>query len=176
VNQGQNLDETDDPYYSLARCKRIQNPSIRPDLLGVELEDANLSFAYLSYADPRHADLSGTKLHRATLRHADLSSTKLQKADLAEADLSFSILQGADLGGADLDDALLDPDAIETRKKRFSGGVSYLEKLALRFFPRSKRKDRRLTDKENEPDGSANHLWPQAPNASLQKGTTSASP
>jgi hypothetical protein len=156
---------------------RIQNPSVRPDLLGVELADVNLTLAYLSYADLRHSDLNRTNLHRATLRYADLSSASLQKADLSKADLSFAVLQGADLSGAvlrdaklrganlrgaclkdadfrgaDLTDALTDPNAIEGRKEGFRGGVGYLEKLALRLFPRAKEKDQRMTEGDTEPD------------------------
>jgi hypothetical protein len=145
---------------------RIEHPDIRPDLRGVELTDANLSSAYLSYTDLSHADLSRTNLHHATLRYADLSSTILQKADLSGADLSYSILTGtdftgailhnaklkganligailkdADLRGVDLAKALIDPKAIEGRKKRFRAGVQYIEKLALGLFARAKRTD-----------------------------------
>jgi len=84
---------------------RLENPSIRPDLLGVELADANLSFANLSYADIRQANLSGANLRHANLRHADLHSTNLQKADLREADLCGSILSRADLSGSILNGA-----------------------------------------------------------------------
>jgi len=162
---------------------RIENPSICPDFLGVELAEANLSFAYLSYADLSHADLSRTNLHHATLRHADLSLTSLRNADLSEADLSYSIIKGADLRGAilrnaklrgtnllganlkdadlrgaDLTDALIDPNAIEGQQKRFGGGVSYLEKLALDLFARAKRKAHRLVDGATEPHHSGKHI------------------
>ncbi len=135
---------------------RIENPSVRPDLLGVELPDVDLSFAYLTYTDLRRADLSRTNLHHATLRHADLTSANLQNADLHDADLSYSILQGADLTGAilrnarlcgadlrgaclreadlrgaNLKETLFDPDAVEAHKNWIAGGVGYLEKLAL---------------------------------------------
>ena len=162
---------------------RLENPSIRPDLLGVDLADANLSFANLSYADISHADLSRTNLHHANLRHADLSSTNFQKADLSEADLSGSILNGADLSGAilrdtklcnanligtnlknvnlkgaDLGGVLIDPEAIERKKMRLSRGVSYLEKLALGLFTRAKRNDPLQVNRGDKPHRSDKHI------------------
>ena len=162
---------------------RIENPSIRPDFRGVELAEANLSFAYLSYTDLSHSDLSRTNLHHATLRHADLSSTRLQRADLSEADLSYSDLTGADLSGAtlrnarlfgailrnanlndadlrgaDLDDALNNPEAIEGRKTKFSGGISRIEKLALGLFARATGKNHLLLDGGTKPHRSGKHI------------------
>jgi len=146
---------------------RIENPSIRPDLSGVELPEANLSFANLSYADISHADLSRANLHHANLRHADLSSTNLRKAELTEADLSFSILQGTDLRGAILGNAklrgthligaLIDQNATEGQEKRVRGGVSKLEKLALRLFARKKRKDHRQVNGDTKTHRSDKH-------------------
>jgi hypothetical protein len=158
---------------------RLENPSVRPDFLGVELTDVDLSFANMSYADLSHADLSRTNLRHATLRHSDLSSTRLQKADLTESDLSFSILRGADLRGAILRNANLrgtdlvgaklkdadlrgaeitdiqcDPNVIAEQKRRFGGGVSYLEKLALGLFTRVKGKHLQMPDQGAE----ARHL------------------
>ncbi len=162
---------------------RIEHPNTLPDLLGVELADANLSFADLSHADLSHANLSGTNLHHATLERADLSSTSLQKADLSEADLSYSILKGADLRGAilrdarlcgtnligaklkdadlrgaDLTDALIYPKAIERQEKRSSGVVSRLEKLALGLLAHAKRKDRPSLDAGTEPPRSGERI------------------
>lgn len=162
---------------------RIENPSIRPDLFGAELADANLSFANMSYADISHADLSRTNLHHVNLRHADLSSTSLRRADLSEADLSGSILRGADLSGAnlrnaklreanlidanlknadlrgvDLVDALMDPEAVEGQKIRSSGGISYLEKLALSLFARAKGKDHLRVHGGTKPHRSGKHI------------------
>jgi len=167
---------------------RIENPNILPDFLGVELVDINLSFAYLSRADISHADLSRTNLHHATLQYTDLSLTSLRNADLSEADLSYSILKGADLTGAilrdanlrganlsgaslkgadlrgaNLADALVDPEAIEGQKRRSSGGVSRLEKLALGLFAytkfaRAKGKDWLLLVKGTAPPRSGNHI------------------
>lgn len=145
---------------------RLENPSVRPDLSGVELAGVNLSFANMSNADINHADLSRTNLQHANLRHADLCSTNLQGADLSEADLSGAILTGADLNGAilhhtkllnavligtdlkiahlnraDLAGALLDPITVEGRKAVVRGEISCIEKIALGLFKRSKRKD-----------------------------------
>jgi hypothetical protein len=162
---------------------RLENPSIRPDLLGVELEDANLSFANLSYSDISHANLSRANLHHANLRHADLSSTNLQKADLSEADLSGSILNGADLSGAilrdaklcqamligvslenvnlkevDLEGSLIGPEAKEGKKNRFGRGVSRLEKFALGLFARAIGKGHLRVNRENKPHRSGKHV------------------
>jgi uncharacterized protein YjbI with pentapeptide repeats len=162
---------------------RLENPSIRPDLLGVELVEANLSFANLSNADIRHADLSRANLHHANLRHADLSSTNLQQADLSEADLSGSILKGADLSGAILRDAklrkanligasfknvnlrgvnlagvLLDPEAIGGKKIRSSRGVSNLEKFALGLFAHAKGKEHPRVNGGTKPHRSLRHI------------------
>ena len=162
---------------------RIENPSIRPNLLGVELADTNLSYAYLSYADLSHADLSRTNLHHATLRYADLSSARLQGADLSEADLSYAVfhhtdlkgailrnaklhganlvgadLTDADLSGADLAEALLDTHVSGKRRKRFSEGVSYLEKLAMGLFSRSKDKDLHPPERDAKPHPSDKRL------------------
>ena len=162
---------------------RLENPSIRPDLLGVEFADANLSFANMSYADISHANLSRTNLHHANLRHADLSSTNLRGADLSEADLTGSILEGADLSGAilrkaklpkanligasfknvnlrgmDLGGVLIDPEAIQGQKMGLSRGVSYLEKLALGLFPGAKGKDRLRVNGGAKPHRSGKHI------------------
>lgn len=71
-------------------------------------------------------DLSYSILKGADLRGAILCSAKLRGANLIGASL-----EDADLRGADLIGALIDPKSIEGQKKGFSGGVSYLEKLAL---------------------------------------------
>ena len=61
-------------------------------LIGVELEDADLSYAYLRKAH----------LRKAVLRDANLEGAKLQEADLQRADLRGANLQDADLQKADL--------------------------------------------------------------------------
>jgi hypothetical protein len=162
---------------------RIENPSIRPDLLEIDLSGANLSCANMSYADISRADLSRTNLYHANLRHADLSSTNLRGADLSKADLTGSFLKGADLSGAilrdailreanliganlkhadlrgaDLANALIDPEAIEEHKISPGGGISYFEKLALGLFARAKGKLHLPMDSGTKPHRSGKHI------------------
>src|SRR5258708_38514552 len=81
---------------------RKQHPSLRPDLSGADLSNADLSFATqggailrevfdwgidLSEADLSGADLSGANLRRASLRQANLSGASLNHAYLNEANL-----------------------------------------------------------------------------------------
>jgi hypothetical protein len=58
---------------------------------------AILSYANLSYADLRGADLRHANLSYANLRGADLSHAYLSDADLSDAILRYAILSGADL-------------------------------------------------------------------------------
>jgi uncharacterized protein YjbI with pentapeptide repeats len=91
---------------------RKRNPSMDPDLSGVNLWGANLSGADLSGADLSgvdfsRVDLSGTNLSRANLWGVDLSGVDLSEVDLSEAilsgvDLSEAILSEANLSGVDL--------------------------------------------------------------------------
>jgi hypothetical protein len=152
---------------------RLENPSVRPDLSGVELADANLSFANLSYADIRHANLSRTNLHHANLRHADLIETDLSGSILDGADLSGASLRdaklrkanliganldNANLKGADLEGVLIDTECVEGKKIGFGGGVSYLEKIALGLFARWKGKDHLHVKRETKPHRSDKHI------------------
>ena len=68
---------------------------------------ADLTGAYLSWADLYRADLTGANLYRADLFRADLSEANLSKADLTGAYLSGANLTGANLSKADLTGANL---------------------------------------------------------------------
>ena len=75
------------------------------NLRNADLSDANLSYANLRNADLRNADLFGTNLSGADLRNANLSGADLSGANLSGADLSCADLFGADLRNANLSDA-----------------------------------------------------------------------
>ena len=81
---------------------REENPDIRPDLSGADLNGVYLLRADLSGAKLIRADLSGAKLIRADLSGAHLSGADLSGAYLREASLFDADLNGADLRGADL--------------------------------------------------------------------------
>ena len=126
---------------------------------GWNLHEANLSGlglggADLSGADLSEADLSGADLSYSTLKGTDLEGAILQDAKLRGTNLIGANLKDADFRGADLTHALIDPNAIEGQKRRFSRGVSYLEKLALGLFARAKRKDHSQPDKSTNPSSS----------------------
>jgi hypothetical protein len=91
---------------------RDLNPSIHPDLSGLDLFEANLNEANLALVDLSRTNLSGAELRdailfRANLSGADLSMANLRGAKLLEANLSGANLTGArlletDFSGADL--------------------------------------------------------------------------
>ena len=63
---------------------REKKPSIRPDLRGANLREANLTEALLTGADLRWANLSRADLSGANLSAADLSGTIFGAVDLSE--------------------------------------------------------------------------------------------
>lgn len=96
---------------------RMENNTVRPDLIEanlhradlseVNLSRANLSRATLDRADLAYADLSEANLHQANLIEADLVWANLSKASLSSAvleaaDFSWANLSEADLREADL--------------------------------------------------------------------------
>jgi len=102
---------------------REENPDTRPDLneanlSGAYLSGANLSRAYLigtdlskadlSWADLSRADLSRANLSRAHLIRANLHRATLSGADLSEADLPWATFSRADLKAANLERALVE--------------------------------------------------------------------
>jgi len=101
---------------------RKQHPSLRPDLSGANLSDADLSFATqggailrevfdwgtdLSEANLSGADLSGANLSGANLRGAELAEVSLEETDLSGANLSSASLGGVSLVRANLSKANL---------------------------------------------------------------------
>jgi uncharacterized protein YjbI with pentapeptide repeats len=86
---------------------RKQEPTIRPDLSGIDLANKDLGGADLSNADLRNVDL-----RKAYLFSADPTGTDFIGADLSEANLISALLvgahgQGAHLQGAYLNEAYL---------------------------------------------------------------------
>ena len=80
------------------------------NLSDADLRDANLSRTNLRYADICRANLGGANLSGARLRHANLSDANLSRtnligANLSDADLRYANLGGANLTGANLSDA-----------------------------------------------------------------------
>ncbi len=91
---------------------RDDNPEIRPDFVGanladVELESANLSFAFLEEIDFTHKNLSGAKFSNADMRYAKLQGANLTQAKLNNANLNGARMSQAILKDADLSDAIL---------------------------------------------------------------------
>jgi uncharacterized protein YjbI with pentapeptide repeats len=70
----------------------------------IDLDGADLRWAYLYRAHLDKANLSGAKLIEANLSGANLSGANLSGANLRGADLSGADLRDADLRGADLRD------------------------------------------------------------------------
>jgi Pentapeptide repeats (8 copies) len=79
---------------------RRQEPSVRPELDGVDFSGANFRGVDFTWADLREADLSG-----ADLTWADLFEASLVAAELARANLAGALLQRADLNRANLIEA-----------------------------------------------------------------------
>ena len=96
---------------------RYENPDVRPDLSGAELNDCNFRdidfrLALMEGADVQfsvmsRASLRGADLDDADMRHVRLDSADLQGARLVSAQLVKASLQGADLREARLDFANL---------------------------------------------------------------------
>jgi hypothetical protein len=89
----------------LVEAELVQRVDGRGPIIG--LAGADLSDAYLYYADLRGANLDGANLNKANLRRANLRGANLSEADLRGANLSEANLSGANLFYADLSDANL---------------------------------------------------------------------
>ena len=88
---------------------RKKEPSIVPDLTGVNLSEmdfrrSNLSKADITYANLIGADLRWANLISADLRWANLLGANLSRAKLNEAIFTWAVLIGANLSGAILGD------------------------------------------------------------------------
>ena len=79
---------------------REENPSVQPDLRGVNLEEARLSGANLERAMFWETNLRGAQFFRATLKEAKFIKTNLENADFTSANLEGARFGQADLKGA----------------------------------------------------------------------------
>jgi hypothetical protein len=87
-----------------------------PDICGADLQECNLSYAYLGTRLDREVDLSEADLYKADLTGASLKGAKARKTVFYGAVLKKTVLEGAILVGADFRDADLDG-------ARFAGAV-----------------------------------------------------
>jgi len=71
----------------------------------VDLRGADLSTAYLIFANLERVNLEGADLRRSNLRVANLEGANLNSANLGGADLTAANLESADLSGANFDSA-----------------------------------------------------------------------
>jgi hypothetical protein len=114
---------------------RSDDPTLRPDLTGADLNAANLTMADLRHAQLHGADLSMTDLEGADLRWADLSATNMVGARLIGADLEGANLSGADLRTAeDLTTEQLE-DTIGDDRTRLPDHVSRPQRWAQTVKP-----------------------------------------
>lgn len=96
----------------LTREEVIARVKAGKSLLGEDLSELNLRWAYLCKANLSganlkkanliEADLSKADLNRTNLNKADLSGANLKKSNLSESNLDSANLESADLSGADL--------------------------------------------------------------------------
>ncbi|QTA82533.1 Pentapeptide repeat-containing protein [Desulfonema limicola] len=86
---------------------REENPEIKPDLEGINLNGANLCKANFGKTNLFGANLFGANLDRATMIGAVLEGANLHGANLTRANLHGAMLDGANLHGAVLDSATL---------------------------------------------------------------------
>lgn len=97
---------------------RQENPSVTPDLawanlIGLKLENINLSnanmkLAFCKTSDFTNADLSGANLYGTNFQDSVLRSANMKNADLEGANLINADLDSADLEGANLKLAVFD--------------------------------------------------------------------
>ena len=102
---------------------RVQNPDIRPDLRGAQLQ---------------HTDFSDFNLHKADLSNANLIGTNLQQADLSFAELQNANLIGAELQKANLRDAKLQKANLSLRvgSQAFSSQCECRSRIGGRLLTR----------------------------------------
>lgn len=95
--------EAEDKWALIASIRADTSSSIRRNLAGKDLSDANLQGVYLVGANLSNADLSCVDLSGAKLSRADLRNAGLTEADLTGVDLHDAKLQGANLRDVTLD-------------------------------------------------------------------------
>ena len=86
---------------------REENPEVKPDFKGEDLDGLDLSGANLERSDLRNtklreANLDGASLRRSDLRKADLTDATLRDSNLRRVILSWARLHRADLSRANL--------------------------------------------------------------------------
>lgn len=95
---------------------RVEQPSIHPDLSGIDLTGRNLDGINLARANLQGTFLTVTEMEEANLDDANLSGANLTGADLSGASLKRATLSGVDLSYATLTNAdLCDAVLSETR-------------------------------------------------------------
>ena len=90
-----------------SQCNESNWEEYYPEMQECDLSDAYLIFADFSQADLSQADLSNADLIYANLSGANLTGADLSYANLSYADLSYAYLCGANLIGATLYNANL---------------------------------------------------------------------
>jgi phosphonate transport system substrate-binding protein len=105
---GQDLQEANLENVDLTKAKLRQADLIKASLKGADLSGADLSGAKLMQTALSRAILSNSNLVQADLSGAGLSRADLRGANLRAANLTGANLVGANLSGADLTDANLD--------------------------------------------------------------------
>jgi Pentapeptide repeats (8 copies) len=107
-----------------------------PDLHGADLQDCNLSGAYLGDRLGRRVDISGADLYKANLSRASLRGAIAKETVFYGATLTNTVLEGADLTSADFRDADLAQarfgDAI-IDGARFEGARNVPDDIAARL-------------------------------------------
>ncbi len=83
------------------------------NLYNAQLERAQLNYAQLNYAYLEGANLEGANLNGANLNGANLEGAYLEGAHLEGAHLNYAYLEGANLNGANLTDANLNYAQLE---------------------------------------------------------------
>ena len=89
-------------------------------LTGAYLLSANFAHANLAGANLAGANLAGANLNSANLAHANLDSSRLFAADLDRANLNSANLAHANLGSANLDSANLDSSRLFAANLNFA--------------------------------------------------------
>jgi hypothetical protein len=112
---------------------RKANPEIQPQLLeidlrdaqlpGVDLRGADLRGALLSNANLSGANLNKTDFYRASLWRANLSAANMMEADLSSTNLNGAVLRGTDLTRTNLRFARL--VGADVSEATFSGSFVY---------------------------------------------------
>src|SRR6266496_1120658 len=94
---------------------RRENPSVQPDLIGVNFSEADLSFVNLSEANLYQANLTYANLIYANLSKADLRRSSLVDTNLSYANLTNCSVYGISVWNVQTEGAIQD-DLVITRR------------------------------------------------------------